>query len=128
MTGSKTKVTLLVGLPGSGKTHLGNELAKVGARFIDDVSRFDKLPPIEGEHVVIADAFLCNPAIKKKAEERLSNAGFELEWIYFENNPAACRENVKRRNDGRKVNELITQLSKLYEVGRGEVRSVFEID
>jgi hypothetical protein len=48
--------------------------------------------------------------------------GYEVEWVYFENDPNKCRANVLRRNsagDGRRVDGLIGTLSSIYTVPDG---------
>lgn len=122
------KVTLLVGLPGCGKTFLGSELAKNGALFIDDIS-IQGLSPLRqamyGESdVVVADTFLCRENERKLAASWLKLFGCEIEWVFFENNPEKCLRNVEQRADGRKVEELIGVLTKEYKIPEGVVPRV----
>ena len=116
-----TKIILIAGLPGSGKSFLGKQLSEDGACFIDDISTdvegLSKLLDATKKYdkVVVADTFLCREKDRENATKYLSRIeNVEIEWIFFENNPEKCRKNVARRNDGRKVYGLITQLSKEY--------------
>lgn len=125
------KITLICGLPGSGKTFLGNELAKKGLLFIDDIS-IQGLSPLKqamyGESdIVLADTFLCRENERKLAASWLKLFGCEIEWIFFENDPETCLKNVVQRSDGRKVEELIGVLTKEYVIPEGVVpRTVYD--
>jgi len=127
------KITLIAGLPGSGKSFLGTEMAKNGSSFIDDISMIG-IVPLENaikkyEHIIIADVFLCEERTRELAVKRLKSLGIkkkEIEWIFFENNPEKCLKNVERRDDGRKVKLLIEDLSKDYVIPVGaEVRTIW---
>ena len=119
-----TEAILIAGLPGSGKTYLGKKLSsETGYLFIDDASKafgasraealsaLQKLKGISG--VIIADPLLCYEGSIENAKELLKEA-LDVErvrLICFKNEPGACLENVKRRDDGRAVSQLIAQLS-----------------
>ena len=115
------KVTLLVGLPGSGKTTLGKELEAQGATFIDDISIVGLKPLREAmkqvEYVVVADTFLCRLQEREAARRHLYDC--EVEWVFFENAPEKCLRNVDKRADGRKVTELVKRLSEEYVIPQG---------
>lgn len=126
-----TKITLLIGLPGSGKSFLGRQLSIQGAYFIDDISikGLTSLTDVIGKHkhIVVSDAFLCCEKYRKAAKKLLQE--HEVEWIFFENNPEKCRRNVIRRNDGRKVDGLIKQLSLEYVIPDGVIpREIHDAD
>jgi hypothetical protein len=124
------KITMIVGLPGSGKSHLGRRMVEgdADATFLDDLSviggidalrRAISVPGIE--NIVIADAFLCRRHDRARAREWLRDnaSGYEVEWVYFENDPGKCRANVLRRDaggDARRVDELIGELSRFYAI------------
>jgi hypothetical protein len=117
------EVILIAGLPGSGKSFLGRELAlETGYHFLDDVSRtldpdrdparqlsqYSKLPGL-----VLADPLLCAKEGIANARALLSQA-FPLvpvRLICFENDVPACLRNVKARADGRDVVGLIHSLA-----------------
>lgn len=121
------KITMLVGLPGSGKSTFGNKIInnETNVIFLDDITviggikELNKAVEFGWENILVADVFLCRPIDRNKAINWLNkNAkNYEVEWIYFENAPEKCYANVLRRNangDSRKVNELIRELTKLY--------------
>ena len=57
----------------------------------------------------------------------LSGSNYDIEWIFFENNPEKCLANVHRRDDGRKVEGLIRQLTKEYTIPIGAtVREIYD--
>lgn len=75
--------------------------------------------------IVVADSFLCRANERANAERFFKEMGHDVEWIFFENDPAKCLINVDYRNDGRKVKDLIEILSKEYDVPVGfEVRGI----
>lgn len=139
------KITMLVGLPGSGKTTLGNrmigddgvQLPDPNTIFLDDITVIGGIDELNEaiafgwENIIVSDVFLCRPIDRDKAIRWLEKnaVGYEVEWIYFENAPDKCRENVRRRNAGgdpRKVSELINELTKFYVIPKGAtVRTVF---
>ena len=129
------KITLLIGLPGSGKTYLGKQLKGL---FIDDASKNKGLlaltylsnavlknRPIkfvtEKTDLIIADPMFCTQETLQKAKAKLGAMfpGYEIECIYFENDPEKCLRNVRIRNDGRLVYGLIRGLSKKYVIPEG---------
>jgi hypothetical protein len=128
-----THVTVLVGLPGSGKTELGSRLSGV---FIDDLSRtvgertlaqfFDGLQ--DDTDYVFADPYLCQPATHAVLAEAISRRfpGCTISWVFFANDPDACLENARRRDDGRLVEGFIRTLTKRYVIPPGaDVRPVW---
>ena len=118
------KVILIVGLPGSGKTHLARKLVQnQGLKLFDDIDSLDQLfcALKNQESCIITDPNLCDPSIRAKALKILKE-NFEeltLEWIFFKNDPESCRKNVAFRNDGRDVEATIKRFSKVYEVPEG---------
>lgn len=117
-------ITCLIGLPGSGKTtYIKQFNPKYNAIFDDiltpeDVVKFIGTCNEFGGLIVIADCNLCNPQILEVFETIIKkeiHREAKLEYIYFENNPDACRANVKLRNDGRNVEDSIIALSRIYD-------------
>lgn len=107
------QATLLIGLPGSGKTYLGKNLTGF---FIDDPK---EKPELNHDKLVIADPNLCMENVRKKAISYLQESGYEVSFIYFENDPKQCLKNVENRNDGRKVENTINILTKMYNIPKG---------
>lgn len=125
----KLKLTFIVGLPGSGKSFLGKQLE---GHFIDDASLHgiqivkdavrNRISPL-----IVADVFLCRDTERIHAIMTLSGSNYDIEWIFFENNPEKCLANVHRRDDGRKVEGLIRQLTKEYTIPIGAtVREIYD--
>jgi predicted kinase len=132
---------LLAGLPGSGKTIYLCEKLHEGwlvfddfkANAFDDDSYFSKsrkFPSLTSAlahdlKCVVADIDFCDPASRNQAENVLRAVfpQLQLVWHFFENNPAACKANVRRRNN-RGVNEELEKLRKyagVYEIPQGAV-------
>jgi predicted kinase len=123
----RMKFWLLVGLPGSGKSHLGKQLAEqTQGLFLDDVSRTCGVSRLwedfQEETVIVADPSLCRSANRQFAEHYLHkhHVGCQIEWVFFENAPDQCWVNVQARHDGRIVTEhTIRQLSEHYHIPAG---------
>lgn len=109
-----TKVILLIGLPGSGKSVLAHQLLEEKARAGETWHLFDDPQPEhnaavmqcvrDGHHLIICDAHLCLNSIRENAETMLRAAGVtEIERIYFSRDVDACVRNIEQRNDGRDV-------------------------
>src|SRR5687768_11341227 len=101
------KIVFIVGTPGSGKSYLGRKLAKeLGGIFLDDTTnvRFFKHFAKKYQVLVNAHPCLCNPKQRNKAVEEILRVlpDAEFSWHFFENDYSACKENIHRRNDGRR--------------------------
>ena len=90
-----------IGVPGSGKTFLGNEMSKTGSFFIDDISvcgiKILESAIKNHENIVIADVFLCEERQRFAALNKLNKLGIKSEninWVFFENSPEKCLKNV----------------------------------
>ena len=124
------KITFIVGLPGSGKTHLGDRLSDLqGVIHIDDISTkcnpLDKLKVLMGQDMIISDVFLCREKERIKAVECINRIAketgfkYDIEWIFFENNPEQCLKNVKfreKKGDKRLVTDFINAMSLEYTI------------
>lgn len=100
-----TKVIMLVGLPGSGKTTYAQTHLNSAVLF-DDPSASPKgiealrkhIQEIGGD-IVVTDVYSVKREVRALADEKLRGWGVQhIEWIFFENDPEACIANVKRRN------------------------------
>lgn len=115
-----TKVIVIVGLPGSGKTCLAQEIAKTcDAIVYDDFSFIEKstLNHPEDKVAIITDplAVGVSPLQISKTLKSFMNENIEIRIIAFENNVNQCVKNLKRRNDGRSISiEFMKHLSKKY--------------
>ena len=138
------KICLLVGLPGSGKTTIGTQLTnkykleQKDVVFIDDIGKItgnaeELLIEIDKKNtydvLIISDVFFCQKEILKKAIQLLIKLfpSYMIECLFFENNIKKCLNNVKKRSeqgDDRKVDELIKQLSKKYEIVESDWLSI----
>ena len=112
------KVVFVVGLPGSGKTTFLNTVIADDAFIIDDIESVNQTPEDSDciNIIFISDVHFCNSLILEYAIEtlRFKYDPFEYDIIYFENDPEKCLKNVKHRNDGRKVEYTIRELSRIY--------------
>lgn len=102
------EIIIIVGLPGSGKTYLANkEYVPRGYILIDDPSSetFDVGKPQldKAKNYVICDPHLCSSSAREMAILIFEKLGFEVKYIYFENNVNKAYSNIKNRNDKRKV-------------------------
>ena len=119
------KVLLLVGLPGSGKSHEARSLRAEGWYVVDDpdplTGRDDIAAALAaGQNVVIADTHLCRPSNRRKAEAYFCQyPEVELLWTFFENDVDACRRNIAYRADGRRVEPTLRRYSQVYSIPVG---------
>jgi hypothetical protein len=123
------KVQFIVGLPGSGKTYLAKSYLATNLQFSKNWKLYDD--PVDlakmiqdvknGWSLIVTDPHLCWERNRSIAQILMENAGAEVEWTFFENNPAACKRNVVKRNDNRRVDSFIDLLSKNYVVPTGVI-------
>ena len=117
------KMYVIIGLPGSGKTFLGKQLSvEKKIHFFDDVSKHNSIKAMEEyvqtkEDFIIADPLLCFPDAKRNFDNWVKNnaSSYVVKYIYFENDPESCLENVEIRDDGRDVENFIKSARKVYD-------------
>lgn len=115
------KITLITGLPGSGKTFYSKTLSGF---IIDDFSNIegtvkDILSQAPKGDIIITDPWLIIGENRQSAELKIKEVypDCKIEWIFFENNPKQCCKNLLDRNDGRKISyDSIFWMSKIYDV------------
>lgn len=101
-------ITLIIGLPSSGKTTFAK---KLNGFLVDDPQSVKELPDM-CDHLIITDPNFCvknvlDNAIKYLREKYHAN----IEKIYFENNPQQCLKNCKKEKP---VESYIKYLSTQY--------------
>lgn len=108
----KRKITLIIGLPASGKSHLLNSMS---ADVKIDDPKIDVIFPEFKEHMIIADSAFCNDHTLQNAIKLLNSKyeNIEMTFIYFENNPVQCLINAKNRTN-KIVDNYIKHLTKNY--------------
>jgi hypothetical protein len=106
-------IFLIIGLPGSGKTHYANTVLR-HLPLVDDISYIKQLP-LTGDFV-LTDVNFCDHKVLEMAESLLKKKypDASIHRIYFENDPDKARANVDRRNDGRRVNGTINRFAPIY--------------
>lgn len=125
------RITLIAGLPGSGKSHLLSrmEAADSMIRGMDDISinkdfidsihyylHYD-VPNLSVRHLVLSDPLLVSHVYRKSLIKALVNIGVtidDIDLILFENCPEQCLVNSMNRPD-KPVMGLILQLTKEYD-------------
>lgn len=132
-------ITLVIGLPGSGKTTFVRNTKQSTDVCVDDPTDLNKVYQLcdaaysAGNNVYISDPKLCVGSILRDAvtllKKRYTTA--ELQFIFFENNPEQCIANARSRlkTEPHKTTEnLIIKLSSQYrpnEVYEGNVVPVY---
>ena len=111
----QAEVILMAGLPGSGKTSYLSRMGNQGWTTFDDFKigtrdlKFRTSPRFQtlidslrnGKRCLIADIDFCDARSRVEAEHdlRAEIPDLKFRWIFFENNPAACKANIRSRID-----------------------------
>ncbi len=132
-------LVLIAGLPGSGKSRLIDEIVTTTSKIgliapdfmkasINDSPRIKDsrhfagmLADLEAGHdCIIADIEFCRQSKREELEQALVASGVQaaLRWIFFANDPAACKRNATTRNRESLSEELATidTLSAVYTI------------
>lgn len=129
----KNNIIVLVGLPGSGKSRMANQINKDNDgkyKIIDDPKKLETdIKPFLDRDIIITDPALCFEVNREKAEELFKEfaPNAKVDWIYFENNPQQCLKNAEIRNRAltlsmkpkRNVDSFIRNLHQFYIIPEG---------
>lgn len=112
------KITVLVGLPGSGKSYYIKQNSDSKTIIVDDPKNANELPDKLTSDLIIADCHLCREKTRESLNKilQIRYPKAEINYVFFENNPEQCLKNVKFRNDGRFVEPTIKNYSKEYSI------------
>lgn len=134
------KLTIVVGLPGSGKsTLIERVMNSIPGVCIEDYMKnsinYSRLftysrhyetligDLLAGKDCIIADIIFCDTACREDAVRivRQNVPDVEIEWLFFENAPEKCKINAIRRNSQLLQQELeyIRLLSVKYQIPDG---------
>lgn len=116
----KAKLVVVVGLPGSGKSHLiKSKIYSKWPKYDDYFAKVATGSPIKrepsvtdsfyyqelieqllaGQSCLISDVIFCDSLLRHALEIaiKLDAPSAKIEWIYFENNPEVCIRNARKR-------------------------------
>lgn len=116
------RIIAIAGLPGSGKTTLAQKLAQeLNAILIDDPDDITVIISIitnsKDRNIVITDPYFCFASTREKVLKFFQLLNFEVEWLFFDNDPASCQVNHVRREGSETLD--IPWFSKQYVIPPG---------
>lgn len=131
-------IILIAGLPGSGKRRLARELASQAAKplVIEGLAGLIDLDAtaLDAETLIVTTPEFCVDECRESTTALLREKfgiGCEPTWIYLENKPCLCMENVGHRDphcDNRKIAGEILSLSRKYHIPAGCVAEKVKIE
>lgn len=99
---NKYKTIVILGLPGSGKSHLANKILKenpdMNYVIYDDFEFRECIKKMGTENQISADGSLLErPGEIARIKQTGESKGVDVEFMYFENDPEKSLHNAKRR-------------------------------
>ena len=126
---STKKFVWIHGLPGSGKTYLANQMNKNNDyTILDDIIDMSKVQAEmdKGNNIILSSPYFekyIGMSLESRLRKALEGSDYELEEIWFENNPQNCIKNINNRVDHNiKANILapeVIELSYRYRIPEG---------
>jgi len=113
------RVTGILGLCGSGKSHRAHELDPTGENTFDGIAGdsalraqfFDHLH--QGRDAIVEEVTYCDPVPRKQFEDDLAKIGAEIVWECFENDLDKANSNVRNRTNKGSVWEHLSYNERL---------------
>ena len=102
---NKSKFVWIHGLPGSGKTTLANDINKGGNYVIlDDIMDISKVKKEleDGNDIILVSPYFDNYmgfSLDVKLKEVLNDFDYDVEEIWFKNDPEKCIDNLRSRSE-----------------------------
>ena len=118
---STKKFVWIHGLPGSGKTYLANQMNKNNDyTILDDIIDMSKVQAEmdKGNNIILSspyfEKYIGMISLESRLRKALEGSDYELEEIWFENNPQNCIKNINNRVDHNiKANILAPEVMEL---------------
>ena len=125
-------ILIVVGLPGSGKSTLFNDIN--GFKVFDDFifqfsNKREGLALVNNEKICLIDPRMCDERIFKKYIDRLLIYEKDMCLIFFDNDPEKCIKNIKYRaskKDNDAMINTIINYSKIYDINK--LVKIYNID
>ena len=101
---STKKFVWIHGLPGSGKTYLANQMNKNNDyTILDDINNMSKVQAEmdKGSNIILSspyfEKYIGMMSQEARLRKALESSDYQLEEIWFENNPQNCIKNINNR-------------------------------
>lgn len=105
------KALMIVGLPASGKSMYIETIQHLYDAVFDDI--YCDIENISYDSILISHPDFCKEDIRNNVKSRLESCGYDVDFLFFENDPEQCLKNAKRRKD-KDVEGYIHYLSQFY--------------
>lgn len=117
---STKKFVWIHGLPGSGKTYLANQMNNNNDyTILDDIIDMSKVQAEmdKGNNIILSSPYFekyIGMPLESRLRKILEGSDYQLEEIWFENNPENCIKNINNRVDHNiKANILAPEVMEL---------------